>query len=254
MSEPNGPDLEELERRLDAAFATTRPRRGFEDELWAQLTRRRALWRRLAWPHSLTRPAPLAGLALVIVVGLALVVVAPLGGRGLHGTGGGTASTAAGPAHPQSSAAEGLRFGALPAPRAEGAAPSTAGISGASRANLPSAPLLTVPDQLPVYRYRAAGGPPDGAIFDEASPPPGAESALYPTRSVAQAVSESQAATDKAGRVSVTGARLVYVSVTDGQTGYGYLEPAYLLVATAPGNGTTATSVVLPAVARAALR
>lgn len=253
MSEPNGSDLEELERRLDAAFATTRPRRGFEDELWAQLTRRRAWWRRLAWPQPLRGPAPLAGLALVVVAGLVVVVVAPFGARALHGTGGGTASTAAAPAHPQYGSAEGLPFGPLPLPRAASTAPSAA-IAGSSRANVPAGPLLTVPDHLPVYRYRAASGPPDGRIFDEPSPPPGAESALYPTRSVAEAVSESSAMTDQAGQVSVTGARLVYVSVTEGQSGYGYLEPAYLLTATAPGDGRTITSVVLPAVARAALR
>jgi len=36
VSELNDSELEELERRVSAAFAGTRPRRGFEDELWAR--------------------------------------------------------------------------------------------------------------------------------------------------------------------------------------------------------------------------
>ena len=53
MDELKQPEVEELERKLGAAFAGTRPRRGFEDELWARLQPRRPWWRPAAanpWP------------------------------------------------------------------------------------------------------------------------------------------------------------------------------------------------------------
>jgi hypothetical protein len=40
-------ELEALQKRLDHAFATTRPRRGFEDELWSRMQARRSLWVRV---------------------------------------------------------------------------------------------------------------------------------------------------------------------------------------------------------------
>ena len=75
--------LDELERQLDAAFATTRPRRGFEDELWTRIESRRRRWPpRLAWPREL--PWAMAGsLAVLLVIGLVAVTLARSdGGRG----------------------------------------------------------------------------------------------------------------------------------------------------------------------------
>src|SRR5437773_12313957 len=40
-------ELQALQRELDDAFATTRPRRGFEDQLWLRMQARRPLWTRL---------------------------------------------------------------------------------------------------------------------------------------------------------------------------------------------------------------
>jgi len=40
-------ELQALQRELDDAFATTRPRRGFDDELWLRIQQRRPLWSRL---------------------------------------------------------------------------------------------------------------------------------------------------------------------------------------------------------------
>ena len=81
----------ELERRLDAAFGSLRPRLGFQDQLWAQLRGRRSPLERLReWAAGLVAPAPaLAAAAVLIVVVGALVVVLghPFGG----GAGGGTA-------------------------------------------------------------------------------------------------------------------------------------------------------------------
>lgn len=70
------PELQELERHLQAAFTGTRPRSGFEEELWARL-QYRPWWRRL-----LTGPAlwPALGGAL------ALIVVGVVAGLLLHGT------------------------------------------------------------------------------------------------------------------------------------------------------------------------
>ena len=66
------PELEELERRLSAAFGGTRPRRGFQDELWARIKRRRgprlASWRLRTW-------SALGALAAILVIGLGVLAV-----------------------------------------------------------------------------------------------------------------------------------------------------------------------------------
>ena len=106
MSELKDPELEELERRVSAAFAGTRPRRGFEDELWARLERRRGLripsWRFRAWPA-------LSALAAVLLIGLGVLAVPRL--TASRGSGGGqqaqTTSAAAQPARRASDGAGG---------------------------------------------------------------------------------------------------------------------------------------------------
>ena len=47
MSEPEDLELEALQRQLDDAFETTRPRAGFEDELWTRMQSRRPAGTRL---------------------------------------------------------------------------------------------------------------------------------------------------------------------------------------------------------------
>jgi len=74
VSELNDPELDELEGRLSRAFAGTRPRRGFEDELWARLERRGSAGRR--WPWRRLAPWPAAGaLAAVLVIGQSRIQV-----------------------------------------------------------------------------------------------------------------------------------------------------------------------------------
>jgi hypothetical protein len=70
-------ELEALQRELDDAFATTRPRRGFEDELWMRMQARRPLWTRLRDAigslGALFREAPAIPLGAVAVL-LILVI------------------------------------------------------------------------------------------------------------------------------------------------------------------------------------
>src|SRR5260370_39072649 len=48
MNEDEDLELQALQRRLDDAFQTTRPRAAFEDELWSKMHARRPLWSRVS--------------------------------------------------------------------------------------------------------------------------------------------------------------------------------------------------------------
>jgi hypothetical protein len=175
VSELNDPELEELERRVSAAFAGTRPRRGFEDELWARLERRRGLrvgsWRLRAWPA-------LGALAAVLVIGLSILAVPQLtasrsGGGEKSQTSSAVPQPARGPTdaagsaggqlHPQQGETAAGSFGRLPAPAL---APPAAGAPAVPGQPLPyygparltvTAQLPSTPAALPVYRYRQPG-------------------------------------------------------------------------------------------------
>jgi len=76
-------ELQALQRELDDAFATTRPRRGYEDELWLRMQARRPLWTRLRDAISsvgaLFRQAPAIPLGavavlLIVVVGASILL------------------------------------------------------------------------------------------------------------------------------------------------------------------------------------
>jgi hypothetical protein len=146
----------DLERRLDDAFATTRPRRGFEDELWARLARRQPWWRRAARWNLM--PA-MGTIAAVVVVGLVFVFTHS-GGAGSPGR---STSTASGRAQSDSAgpAAAPRVAGALPVPGALSVPPESktpAGAAGAlayyGPANLTWAGNLPVlPPVVPVYSY-----------------------------------------------------------------------------------------------------
>ena len=73
------PELDALERRLDAAFASARPRPGFADELWTRLEARRPWWRRLSIPAGAAGWAAAAAVA-VLMVGFGISPVHPGGG------------------------------------------------------------------------------------------------------------------------------------------------------------------------------
>lgn len=81
-------ELEALQRRLDDAFATTRPRRDFEDELWLRMQARRPATARLrdalAGLMAGFREAPaipLGAVALLLIVAVGIGVLAT---GGLH--------------------------------------------------------------------------------------------------------------------------------------------------------------------------
>jgi hypothetical protein len=87
MAENEDLELQALQRLLDDAFETTRPRRGFEDELWLRMQARRPLWTRirdgLAGLWDGAREAPAVPLAAVAVVLIAVVGVGILHAGGL---------------------------------------------------------------------------------------------------------------------------------------------------------------------------
>ena len=123
MSDTEDLELEALQRQLDDAFETTRPRPGFEDDLWTRMQAHRPATSRLrdAWLGLIAGlrevPAvPMAAVAalLVVIIGASLFAYSGLG-RG----GGGAAGTslAVGQAGPQSDRlAPSGAFGRLPAP------------------------------------------------------------------------------------------------------------------------------------------
>jgi hypothetical protein len=176
LSDLNDPELDQLERQVSAALAGTRPRRGFQDEVWARLERRRRFsrlrgWRLLSWPAA-------SGAVAVVLIGLVAVLAVP---RLTGGHSGGSASFVqtstgvqqSGAEKSQAGAAAGPQaadgagdagFGPLPTPAlAGGGQPSQAGAApGPGRAPVPyygparltvSAALPAVPANLPVYRY-----------------------------------------------------------------------------------------------------
>ena len=139
----------ELERELDAMFASARPRRGFEDELWARIAARRPWHQRLA---DLLRPtlraAPAVAAVLAVLVGAGwLLAHARLGG-------GSTTSSRAGGA-PYISQRAAPAFGILPSlASAKAVAPQVgAATSDTGTAIVFSGSLPSLPGELPVYRY-----------------------------------------------------------------------------------------------------
>ncbi|HEY1456032.1 MAG TPA: hypothetical protein VGG31_06010 [Candidatus Dormibacteraeota bacterium] len=116
-------ELRALKRELDDAFATTRPRRGFEDELWLRMQARRPLGSRLrdALGGLVQGIRAVPAVPTAAVAGL-LVVVLGIGVLALSGVGrGGNAASTAGSAfnqgdtnHPPTLPGA---FGRLPSPR-----------------------------------------------------------------------------------------------------------------------------------------
>ena len=81
-------ELQALQRELDDAFATTRPRRGYEDELWLRMQARRRLWTRVRDSFgslgTMFREAPAIPLGAVAVLLVALVGAGILLNSGLR--------------------------------------------------------------------------------------------------------------------------------------------------------------------------
>ena len=125
MSDSEDLELQALQRQLDDAFETTRPRPGFEDELWTRIQARRPATTRLrdAWLGLIQgireAPAvPMGAVAVLLVVVLGVSVVT-LSGVHIGGGGGGTASLSAGGQQYGPEAGRGGppgAFGRLPSP------------------------------------------------------------------------------------------------------------------------------------------
>src|SRR3977135_2597090 len=103
MSEDEALELQALQRQLDDAFQTARPRPAFEDELWLRMQAHRPVWQRvregvLGFIEGL-REAPAVPSAAIAILLVVLVGAGFLRISGLHLSPGGGASTAAG-GHP----------------------------------------------------------------------------------------------------------------------------------------------------------
>ena len=170
MNDDEDLELQALQRRLDDAFQSTRPRTGFEDELWSKMQARRPVWVRvgdfLSGLFGTIRevPAvPAAAVAVVLVVALGIGIIAR---SGIHVGGGGSSpsseftSTSLGASRNQGT------FGRLPVPAAATSVPPkvanpSSDVAAGSPANSYAGPVnLAWAGQLPVnlanapvYRY-----------------------------------------------------------------------------------------------------
>jgi hypothetical protein len=122
MNDDEDLELQALQRQLDDAFETTRPRVGFEDALWARMQARRPMWQRLRDFFSglieSVRGVPAAPAAAVAVVLVLAIGIGILSFSGFHF--GGASSTASLSSGAQPGAAQNFNgtagFGRLPAP------------------------------------------------------------------------------------------------------------------------------------------
>jgi hypothetical protein len=143
MSDKEDLELQALQRQLDDAFQTTRPRTGFEDDLWSRMQARRPPWTQLrdffAGLLGSVRRVPAAPVAAVAVVLVLAIGIGLLSFGGFHGggTGGATSATSRDSQSAPFAGGAGApgAFGRLPAPALQpvsGAvtAPKTAGPSG----------------------------------------------------------------------------------------------------------------------------
>jgi hypothetical protein len=133
MSEEEDLDLKALQRQLDDAFQTTRPRPAFEDELWLRMQSRRPIWSRIrdgvtglfaGLREAPAVPSAAVAILLIVVVGAGIIALS-----GLH-PGGGATSAMPGASQDGSgnfgpaAAGPSQVSGALPAPGLSQAAPS----------------------------------------------------------------------------------------------------------------------------------
>lgn len=202
MSDDEDLELAALQRQLDDAFETTRPRAGYEDELWLRMQSRRPFWVRLrdgmgALVNGVREvpavPAATVAVVLVLAIGIGVVSLS-----GVHMGGGGATTALA----PDESARGGTQFGSaaggagafgrLPAPVLQsGLTPADDGAPN-PKSTGPEAGLYQGPATLvwagtldvkiasaPVYRYQE----PSAAAADQfaaslgaaraGTPPPG---------------------------------------------------------------------------------
>lgn len=136
MSEPEDDlELAALQRQLDDAFETTRPRAGFEDELWTRMqarrparTRLRDAWLGLVQGIRAVPAVPTAAVAalLVVIIGAGVVTMSGLGRGGSTSTALSNAPGRQNAAGADSAVGHGI-FGKLPAPALNPGPPTKAG-------------------------------------------------------------------------------------------------------------------------------
>ena len=123
--------LQALQRQLEDAFATTRPRPGFEDELWLRMQAKRPVLTRirdavggLLGGIREVPAVPMAAVAsvLVVVIGVGIFAYSGLG----RGGGAGAPSSASLGDTKRNSGEYYGSFGPLPGPAQGATAPSTA--------------------------------------------------------------------------------------------------------------------------------
>ena len=119
MSEPEDLELEALQRQLDDAFETTRPRAGFEDELWTKMQAHRPAGTRLrdAWTGFVQaiREAPAVPIAAVAAVLVVVIGAGALLSSGVGHPGGSASSVSSNQEAPQAGALTSFgAFGRLP--------------------------------------------------------------------------------------------------------------------------------------------
>jgi hypothetical protein len=144
----------DLERRLEAMFASARPRRGLEDELWRRIQARRPWHQRLGLRlQPALRFAPALATLLIVAFG-----VTWLAGNFRGGLGSGASTTSAGAPALGSQKASAPAFGVLPALGPGGSRSATApqasagGADSNAGAGFSGTPVI-LPGELPVYRY-----------------------------------------------------------------------------------------------------
>lgn len=165
-------ELQALQRQLDDAFETTRPRAAFEDELWSKMQARRPLWTRIqdvftglvdSIREAPAVPAAAAAVVLVVAIGIGIIYS---GGAHFGGAGSTTSSSQAGGAALHAS--DRGAFGYLPAPALQPApGEDTGGPKAAAPAQQSGTNLYLGPARLvwagqlsvrtgsaPVFRYQ----------------------------------------------------------------------------------------------------
>ena len=158
-------ELAALQRQLDDAFETTRPRAGFDDELWLRVQGSRPAPGRLRdafaglWAAIRTVPVvPATAIAAICIVAL---TVGLLVRSGAHLGGGGAANSAAGQYAPVQGNLSAGGFGKLPTPVFYGAKANVPSTNDGQQANAAAAPVhytwtgkLTLNfTTAPVFRY-----------------------------------------------------------------------------------------------------
>ena len=164
MNEDEDLELQALQRQLDDAFQTTRPRAAFEDELWLRIQSRRPIWTRFregvagllgGLREAPAIPSAVVAIALIVVIGAGIISTGGLN----FGRAGGSSTASLGAGDKNGSAAP-PEFGALPVPAMASNLPGSYGPQADREALYASPAVLTWAGQLDVsvsslrvYRY-----------------------------------------------------------------------------------------------------